>query len=89
MENILLPWAVLGMIILIIKSMSCGISCPCRDCGAPPMLATAHDPVAVPRSLSPVSATPQQGWSPVPLRAAKPGPNLVQASACSYPQEGA
>lgn len=45
MEHILLPWAVLGMIILIIRSMSFGVSCPCPDCGGPP---TAQERVSAP-----------------------------------------
>lgn len=45
MEHTLLPWAVLGMIILIIRSMPFGMSRPCPDCGAPP---TAQDPVSAP-----------------------------------------
>lgn len=81
-ENILLPWADHSH---YIKSMSCDMPCPCPDCGAPPMLATAQDAVPVPRATSPVSVTPQQAWSQLPSVL----PSQVQTLACLHPQEGA
>lgn len=63
MEHILLPWAVLGMIILIIRSMSFGVSCPCPDCGGPP---TAQEPVSAP-GPSALSQWLQHACSPIPL----------------------
>lgn len=63
MENNLIPWLVLGMIILIIKSMSCSVPWPCPDYGVPPTLGTAQDPVSPPGP----SALSQWLWSrPVP-----------------------
>lgn len=64
MENILLPWLVLEMIILIIKFMSCDMSRPCPDCGAPPVLGMAQDPVSAPRSFSPVCSDSAAGRDP-------------------------
>lgn len=71
MENILLPWVVLGMSILIIKSISCGVMIlvyhvPARLWGSPPCWPQPRIPCQSPGPLAPVSGTTQQGSSQLP-----------------------
>lgn len=92
MENILLPWVVLGMSILI-KSISCGVMTlvyhvPAQIVGIPPMPATAQDPVPAPRYISSCLRDYTAGQFPVALSPTLPGPDLVQALSCPHPQEG-